>query len=595
MQNTTFAMVCCLSFWMHTVTHAQSVPHVRRSLDQPRDEGFTIHGQAESVPGAKHSGLKVDGLSVIELLDTASLPSAEFTISLWFNPYDLNRGQQILVGKNRYSRNQREWSVTIEPDGNLKAHLHQSGWSTIPCTEPLKAGAWHFLTLTVDTHHAVLFLNGKAVGEVPLTKPIATTSAPITLGGIWDADGVRQAFYGSIDEFDYQPRKCTAQEIADLYRPVLTTHDVPPIPMPAGLTLWNPESRIPKAAELPHVEGAEFYVLKKQRPDDDECQWTLGVGLAWHKGKLYASYGFNRGSENTPTEEAHVRVSSDGGKTWGPPSVMDSGEGNLGVSHGVFLSQGGKLWAFMGAFYDRFQRTHTRAYVLNETSGVWEPLGIIIDRGFWPMQQPQKMANGNWIMPGFRVASGYGQADNLPAVAISRGDDFSQWEMVVLEAEKSLGSNLWGESTVIVEDERILNISRYGARAVALLSVSEDYGRTWTPAALSNLPMATSKPYAGTLSTGQRFLVCTTTADTGSKRSPLTIAVSNPGESIFREVFLIRTSVFEGTKGVSDPKADFSYPYAIEHDGKLYIGYTHKSHAANELAVIPVRSLAIRQ
>ena len=38
-------------------------------------------------------------------------------------------------------------------------------------------------------------------------------------------------------------------------------------------------------------------------------------GIAWHKGKLYASYGFNKGSENTPTEEAHVRVSRDGGKT----------------------------------------------------------------------------------------------------------------------------------------------------------------------------------------------------------------------------------------------------------------------------------------
>jgi hypothetical protein len=42
---------------------------------------------------------------------------------------------------------------------------------------------------------------------------------------------------------------------------------------------------------------------------------------------------------------------------------------------------------------------------------------------------------------------------------------------------------------------------------------------------------------------------------------------------------------------VSGAKVDFSYPYAIEHDGNLYIGYTHKSHAANELAVVPVASL----
>jgi hypothetical protein len=50
--------------------------------------------------------------------------------------------------------------------------------------------------------------------------------------------------------------------------------------------------------------------------------------------------------------------------------------------------------------------------------------------------------------------------------------------------------------------------------------------------------------------------------------------------------------VYTGTPGVSDPKADFSYPYAVEHDGKLYVGYTHKSHIANELAIIPIDQLS---
>jgi hypothetical protein len=445
--------------------------------------------------------------------------------------------------------------------------------------------------LAVERDKAALFLNGKPAGEVKLQTPIAATPAPITLGGIWDQGIVRQPFYGALDEFSYQPRALSAKEIAAAYRPVSSKHEVPKLT--AGLPLWDDAQEVPKAAELPLVKGAEFHVLKQKRPAEDGCRWTLGVGLAWHKGLLYASYGFNKGHENTPTEEAHVRVSRDGGKTWDKPVVMDAGAGNLGVSHGVFLSHGGRLWAFMGAFYDQFQRTHTRAYRLNETSGQWEPHGVVIDNGFWPMQEPQQMGDGNWIMAGFRVASGFGQAGNLPAVAISKGDDFTQWDLVVIPAAPNLGSNLWGESTVIVESKRILNIARYGRKAIALLSVSEDHGRSWTPAAPSNLPMATSKPYAGTLSNGQPYLVCTTTADTGGARSPLTIAVGKPNESVFSKVFLIRTSVFEGTPGVSDPKADFSYPYAVEHEGKLYIGYTHKSHAANELAVIPIDQLRV--
>ena len=571
-----------------------SMPMACLAEDWPLDEvndSLTVHGTVKTAAGASGQSLVLDGESLIELKDSGKLASGAFTISLWFNPYDLAGGQQMLAGKNRYARNERQWSLTIEPDGRLKAHLRQGGWSTISCAEPMKAASWHFVALVVESDKAALFLNGKPVGEVTLKTPIAATQAPITLGGIWDAEHVRQTFHGALDECMVHSRALTAEEIAASYRPVLATHD---LPRPAGLLLWDDAQVLPKAAELPQVAGAEFHVIKKQRPDTDGCNWTLGVGLAWHKDELYASYGYNRGHENTPTEEAHVRVSSDGGKTWEKPVVMDAGEGNLGVSHGVFLSRGGKLWAFMGAFYDNFQRTHTRAYSLNESSGQWEPRCVVIDAGFWPMQEPQKMADGNWIMAGIRVSSGFGQTGNLPAVAISQGEDFSKWELVVIPAAPGLENNLWGESTIIVEDKRILNISRYGKKALALLSVSEDHGRTWTPTAPSNLPMATSKPYAGILSTGQRYLVCTTTADTGGRRSPLTIAVSKPGESVFSKVFLIRTSVSDKTPGVSAANADFSYPYAVEHEGKLYIGYTHKSHAANELAVIPIRSLEIK-
>jgi len=73
-----------------------------------------------------------------------------------------------------------------------------------------------------------------------------------------------------------------------------------------------------------------------------------------------------------------------------------------------------------------------------------------------------------------------------------------------------------------------------------------------------------------------------------------TIAVSKPGESVFAKIFVIRRSVFSEGSGVSAPNTDFNYPYAVEHEDQLYIGYTHKSHAANELAVIPLGNLEIQ-
>jgi len=588
-------------FLLATGTLQGGKPTHHWKLDAPTSADFTPKGgKVQLASGVKGKSLALDGGTVLELKDSAKLTHGEkgFTFFTWVNPYRLNAGQQMIVAKNVYAKNQREWSVMVDRDNRFTLYLYQGKWQTVKADTLVKLGHWFQVGVVIKPGVAELWVNGKREGTRKLTKPLPQTAAPFTLGGVNDNGRIWQNLFGALDEARFYNRPLSPREITGLYRPVSALHNVPKLT--AGLPLWDATQTLPGVAELPQVAGAEFHVIKKQRPDTDGAKWTLGVGLAWHKGKLYASYGYNKGTENTATEEAHMKISNDGGKSWGPPVVMDAGEGGLGVSHGVFLSHQGKLWAFMGAFYAHTQlyhRVHTRAYTLNETSGQWEPHGAVLEGGFWPMQEPLKMPDGNWIMSGFRIGSQFkrvpGEPGNFPAVAISQGDDFTKWKLIVIPAAGGLG-NIWGESTVIVEDKRILNIARYGKKALALLSVSEDHGRTWTSAAASNLPMATSKPYAGILSTGQRYLVCTTTADTGGRRSPLTIAVSKPGESEFSKVFLIRTSISDQTPGVSARNADFSYPYAVEHEEKLYIGYTHKSHIANELAVIPLSSLTIQ-
>jgi hypothetical protein len=53
--------------------------------------------------------------------------------------------------------------------------------------------------------------------------------------------------------------------------------------------------------------------------------------------------------------------------------------------------------------------------------------------------------------------------------------------------------------------------------------------------------------------------------------------------------------VFPEGPGVSDPRTTFSYPYAVEHEGKLYIGCMHKDDGVNELAVVPIEQLRIER
>jgi hypothetical protein len=369
--------------------------------------------------------------------------------------------------------------------------------------------------------------------------------------------------------------------------------------------LWDPAVPLPRAVDMPVIAGTRFAVIKPYEFKQDGYRFLHGVGLAWHKNRLYASFGHNKGGENTGSEEARGRVSDDGGRTWGETFTIDSGdEPDLAVSHGVFLSRDGRLHAFMGAYYGTMKRVHTRGYVLDEATGRWAPLGVVVGGGFWPMQEPQRMEDGNWIMAGISAGGDCSAGGVHPAaVAISRGDDFTTWDLVAIPVVEGL-ETVWGESTVITQGRRITNIARYGATALALVAASDDYGRTWTPSQPSNLPMTTSKPYAGRLSSGEPYLICTTTMDSGSKRTPLTIALGPPGASTFSRVLVIRRSEHD-REGESHPGAQLSYPYAIEHNGQLYVGYSNSGGGAGrvgegrqlwnnnsgELAVIPIAAL----
>ena len=367
---------------------------------------------------------------------------------------------------------------------------------------------------------------------------------------------------------------------------------------PAPFPIWKSGAMLAEAEKLPEISNIDFHVIKKWDKKSDGYTFLHGVGLAQHKGKLYASFGHNKGAENTVTEEAQYRASEDGGRTWGPLEVLDVGEEpDLAVSHGVFLSHEGSLWAFHGAYYGRMKRVHTRAYRLDEERGKWEKYGAVVENGFWPMNQPVKMADGNWIMPGF-AAGPYSSNGVFPAaVAISHGNNFKKWDFVKIPVAEKV-RRMWGESAIFVEGKTIYNIARYGGGAVALVAKSEDYGRRWSPSSPSNLPMTTSKPAAGILSTGQRYLVCTTAKGNGTKRTPLTIALSEPNENRFSKIFVIRRSRHDGKPGESADRVSLSYPCAMEYNGNLYVGYSNNGGRRGnlnsaELAVIPIKSLIV--
>lgn len=352
--------------------------------------------------------------------------------------------------------------------------------------------------------------------------------------------------------------------------------------------LWTGTQPPPNAADIPQLPNVEFHVIQERAPEKDGFHWLHGVALAWHDNKLYASFGRNRGDENTASELAQIRVSTDGGVNWGPiVQLDDAGEPNRAISHGVFLEQDGKLWALHASFAGRLEQVCLKGWQLDDVSGQWTFRGVVARDEFWPVEVPQQLDNGNWIVGGLIVATG------TPAgVALSHGADVTRWDVVAIPKPAEL--NMWGEATVLRAGANLLCIARYSIPR-ALTSVSHDAGRSWSTVRESNLPMAASKPFAGRLSTGHPYLIGCLAADGGNRRSPLVMALGEPGEVSFKRMVRIRDAVCVGP-GESHENAALSYPYAVEHNGKLYIGYSNDGgRGANrnsaELAIVPLDSL----
>lgn len=359
----------------------------------------------------------------------------------------------------------------------------------------------------------------------------------------------------------------------------------------AGLDnlLWDPSVPMPRATEIPRLVNTRFTMIKQREPEKDGYNWLHGVAIVRHRDTFYSCWGHNKGAENTLSEVVQGSRSYDDGRTWSPVEMIAPGDDKTAESHGVFLSHKGTLWLFVSNFTGRRQGTKTKAYVLHERANKWVSKGVVAENDFWPMAEPRRMNNGNWIMSGIIVRGTY------PAgVAISHGENFTQWDVIAIPQSEEVG-RMWGESAVIVADNEIVNIARYGAKAIALVSRSRDFGRTWTPMCQSNLPMTPSKPYAGILSTGQRYVIGTIAADAGFKRVPLTIAVGRPGDRLLRRIFCITDRTLRDNPKRAQPH--LAYPYAIEYDMKLYVVYSAALQRGNlndaELAVFSVDDLKV--
>jgi len=169
---------------------------VRWSADSTQASVVAMHGKAAMCAGIEGESWLLDGQTALEPHGARDvLESGEYSLVVWVNPYRLNSGQQIIAAKNRYSLNEREWSLMLDRNHQFSLYVYQGGWRTISGPEP-ELGRWYQLGVVMQPDSAELYVNGERVGSLKLDRPVQFTDAPLTLGGVNDDGMVRQTWHG---------------------------------------------------------------------------------------------------------------------------------------------------------------------------------------------------------------------------------------------------------------------------------------------------------------------------------------------------------------------------------------------------------------
>ena len=549
-------------------------------LDRAASSEISVQGEVRELPGVRGGSLALDGTSLLKAKSSSGLTHGDegFTVLVWVNPYQLNGEQQMIAAKNRYSLNERQWGVMIDQDNRFRLYVWQGTWVTAQSSRTPKIGSWHLLGIVIRPTTAQLWVNGEMAEQIPLTKPISSTEAPLTFGGVDDNGRIWQNLVGAIDHIQLFERPLSRAKMKSLYTPVTSTHKVPTPPPP--YPLWTGDEIPADVTEIPFVPDVVHRTIHQAGVDTDK--FLHGAAIVFHEGLCYANWANSPVNENGPHETLKGRRSTDGGKTW--PILETIGPGFRGEerhSHGILFVHQGELWTICSRFGvgmpgRRFPGLQAEAFVLAPDTNRWLSRGIVMEN-CWPYDEPVRMANGNFI-------TGGQDKDGLPVVAISRGHDVTQWETISIPYDRRLKPG-FAETTVWSEGERVLAIIR-GGGGIAWVSVSEDNGRTWSKARASNFPMPRAKAYLGKLSTGQLYLLSNL-----KNRDTLAISVSQPGENSLSSIWRVRHGKTVPPRFPGRAKGkEWSYPYGHEHDGHLYVVYSVGKEDCG-LSVIPIKSL----
>lgn len=560
------------------------------SCDPADAANLIIHGELRRGRGVVGDALMFDGGTVAVVPDSADAAQGDsgFSIVAWFCPFLVDGQQQMIVAKNRYGLDERQWGVMIDSDNRIRLYVWQDRWVTIAAEAPPVVGEWQCVGITIRPDRAALWVNGEPVGDVSLAQPIPRTGAPVTFGAVDDNGRIRQTLCGVIDEVRLCETPLEDAQMASLYRPVTGTLAIPPFawrmdvePDPA----WSDRIRRHAAQDRTTV------IFDGRSPDKLACDTTL---RRLPDGSLVMIMLGGGDTEPLPQNRVFLSRSDDGGVSWSPMQPLDLGikaaSPETALVPSELMVRGGRCTLFVathdGGFGDwkewmthsddqcrtwsRLEpvpgRLHHRTFIRNHI--VTRDGRILLPfQHYLASAEPRDISGGRRFSPPTNPRNGVLMSDDGGRTWSEHGD---------IRISPRDDYHGWAENNIVeLSDGRIAMLIRAdGLGGVLYYAESTDGGRTWPAfARRTAIPNPGSKATLYSLGGDSVALLHNPNP---AHRSPLALWVSFDG---MRSWPYQRILVPESVDG---PRGRLNYPDGVvSEDGRwLHFAFDDNRHRA---------------
>jgi hypothetical protein len=188
-------------------------------------------GSAVTDPGALHPtpgqkgqvslAAEFDGVTdYIAVPSVSDLRLTRFTISAWVMPTTIMDRPQALIFKSDSDGGQRNYGLTIEPDGmqvGLSFQNDLDALVSVQSTASLVMNQWNHVVGTYDGSDLKIYVNGYLQNSDSTSADPVRNNQPLRIGGNVFLSGEYAAFAGRLDEVTIYNHALSAAEVRDTF------------------------------------------------------------------------------------------------------------------------------------------------------------------------------------------------------------------------------------------------------------------------------------------------------------------------------------------------------------------------------------------